>query len=186
MHPSFDTTLNDHLDHGERLLWSGQPRGGVRLCMEDVFLIPFSILWCGFVIFWEASAIGGGAPIFFMVWGVPFILVGLYLVVGRFFVDALSRSHTFYGVTDERILIAGGIFMRQIKSLQLRTLTDLSLTERGDGSGTIKFGPTNALNAFFPASSWPGAGRFAQPSFDLIESAKEVYEIIRKAQKQSD
>jgi hypothetical protein len=182
MFDSAENILSQHLDRGERLLWSGQPRSGIRLRAQDAFLIPFSILWCGFSIFWESSVVQGGAPIFFMLWGVPFVLAGLYIVFGRFIVDARSRARTYYGVTSERILIVSGLFAKQIKSLQLRTLTDVSLTERGDGSGTITFGPMHYMNAFFPSGSWPGAGRFAPPSFDLIESAKVVYDTIRSAQ----
>jgi hypothetical protein len=40
------------------------------------------------------------------------------------------------------------------------------------------------FGAFFPAGgSWPGAGRYAPPGFDMIEQAKEVCDIIRNAQR---
>jgi hypothetical protein len=182
---SAETILCEHLDPGEHLLWSGQPRTGIRLRAQDAFLIPFSMFWCGFAIFWETSVVRTGAPFFFMLWGVPFVLFGLYFVFGRFLTDARGRARTYYGVTNERILIVSGILTRQTKSLQLRTLADVSLTQRGDGSGTITFGSAPYINTFFPAGSWPGAGRYAPPSFDLIERAKDVYDIIRKAQKEA-
>jgi hypothetical protein len=178
-----ETQISSLLDSGETLLWSGQPRGGIRFRAQDVFIIPFSILWCGFAIFWETMVVTHGAPFFFALWGIPFVLIGLYIVFGRFFADAYTRSRTFYGVTSERIIISGGLFSRQLKSLSLRTLTDVSLIQKADGSGTITFGNTNVMNSFFPAGSWPGAGRYAPPSFDMIENAKSVYDIIRQAQK---
>lgn len=180
---SNENILNQHLDPSERLLWSGQPRSGIRFRVQDAFIIPFSILWCGFAIFWEASVILTDAPFFFKLWGLPFVLFGLYFVFGRFIVDARIRGRTFYGVTDERILIVSGLFAQETKSLQLRTLTDVSLTQRSDGSGTITFGPTHYMSAFFPAGSWPGAGRHSTPAFDTIDHAKEAYDIIRKAQR---
>jgi hypothetical protein len=189
MYQSAETILSPQLDSGERLLWSGQPRGGLRLRGQDAFLIPFSILWGGFAISWEymawtgaAKAHGPGAGVF-PLFGVPFVLIGLYLIFGRFFADARARARTFYGVTNERIIIISGLFSQQTKSLQLRTLTDVSLTQRTDGSGTITFGSTPFMNSFLPSGSWPGTGRYAPPSFDLIDSAKEVYDIIRSAQK---
>src|ERR1043165_7297034 len=184
-----ESTLAQHLDSAARLLWSGKPRSDIRLRPQDVYLIPFSLLWGGFAIFWEFMALTqtskapGPVAVVFPLFGLPFVLVGLYLIFGRFFADARSRTRTFYGVTNERIIIVSGLFLQQIKSLQLRTLTDVSLTQRSDGSGTITFGPTHMMNSFFPAGAWPGTGRYASPSFDLIGRAKEVYDIIRNAQK---
>jgi len=177
---ALEDTITPHLDPNERLLWSGQPRGGIRLRAQDALIIPFSLMWCGFAIFWEFMAIRQGAPLFFMLWGIPFVCAGLFFVFGRFFFDAHNRAKTYYAVTDERILIISGIFSKQIKSLPLRTLSDISLNQRSDCSGTISFGPTTP---FFPAAGWPGAGRHVSPSFDFIESVKEVHDIIRNAQR---
>ena len=184
-----ESTFTQWLDAGERLLWSGQPRSGIRLRAQDAFLIPFSLLWGGFAIFWEVMALTatskapGPVAVVFPLFGLAFVFVGLYLIFGRFIVDARSRARTLYGVTSERIIIVSGLFSQQTKSLQLRTLTDLSLTECSDGSGTITFGPTHFMDSFFPVGSWPGRRRYAPPAFDLIERAKEVYEIICKAQR---
>jgi hypothetical protein len=98
-------------------------------------------------------------------------------------VDARIRANTFYGVTSERVIIISGLFSQQTKSLQLRTLTDVSLTQRSGGIGTISFGSNPFMSNYFSGGSWPGSGRYAPPCFDLIDSPKEVYDIIRKAQK---
>ena len=174
--------IEHELNSGERLIWSGRPRQGIRLRPADAFVIPFSILWCGFAIFWEAGVITKGAPFFFRLWGIPFVLIGLYFVFGRFFVDARMRQRTFYGVTNDRIIIITGLFSRQTKSLQLRTLSDISLSERADGSGIVTFGPQHPMAQRLP-SGWPGASQYAAPSFDLIDQAKEVYNLIRQTQK---
>src|SRR5262245_33044685 len=184
MYQSPEATLSQHLDPGERLLWSGQPRRGIQLRGQDAYLIPCSLMWGGFAIFWEymaltqASKAPGPIGIIFPLFGLPFVGIGLYLIIGRFFADARNRARTFYGVTNERIIIISGLFTRQTKSLQLRTLTDVSLTQRNDGSGTITFGPTHFMNSFVPSGAWPGTGRYAPPAFDLIERAREVYDII--------
>jgi hypothetical protein len=94
--------IGREISGGERVLWSGQPRQGIVFRGADLFLIPFSLFWCGFAIFWEWSAVQAPkAPSFFSLFGIPFVAVGLYLVVGRFFVEEKQRSRTFYAVTNE-------------------------------------------------------------------------------------
>jgi hypothetical protein len=179
---STSSEIEREVNSGERLLWSGRPQQGIRLRPSDALMIPFSLLWCGFAVFWEVGVAATKAPFFFKLWGIPFVLVGLYMVFGRFFVEARMRRQTFYGVTSERIIIVTGLFSRQTKSLQLRSLSDISLSERTDGSGTVTFGPQYLMAPRVPAG-WPGAGHYAAPSFDLIDRAKEVYDLIRRTQK---
>ena len=150
----------------------------------DVFMVPFSVLWGGFAIFWEWSVINSDAPAFFVLWGIPFVLVGVYLIVGRFFVEARQRAKTHYAVTNERLLIIAGLFRRTVKSLSLRTLTDVSLTEATNGEGTITFGAASPFSSMFGGlSGWPGMDAYMGPRFEAVPKAKAVYEIIRAAQK---
>jgi Bacterial PH domain len=187
MRPAFDfdarATLENELGPQERLLWAGRPRQGFVLRAADVFLIPFSLLWGGFVVFWEFTAVSNKAPFFFALWGVPFLLAGCYFVFGRFIADARQRAKTSYGLTNERVIIVSGVFRRNVKSLNLRTLTDVSLSERGDGSGTITFGQLPALALSMQGFPWPGMP--VVPSFELIPDAKEVYDTLRTAQRET-
>jgi hypothetical protein len=176
--------ISRELNAGERLLWTGRPRQGVVFRHSDIFLVPFSLLWCGFAIFWEVSVFTSGAPFFFRLWGIPFVLVGLYFVFGRFLVESQQRKKTFYGLSNERVIIVSGLFNRSVKSMNLRTLTDVSLMERSDHSGSITFGQTSSIYSWFGNSSWPGMGQNV-PSFDAVENAKDVYQRIRTAQKEA-
>src|SRR5690242_910458 len=107
-----DSRFQPDLLRGERVLWTGQPDAGRIFSSYDVFAIPFSLLWGGFAFFWEASVLGmgvfgssgGGGPVlsFFALWGIPFVLIGLYMIVGRFFYKAWARKRTWYAVTSTR------------------------------------------------------------------------------------
>lgn len=176
-----ESEIRNEVSKGEKILWTGTPSQGLLFRASDVFMIPFSLLWCGFAIFWETSVITGGAPFFFMFWGIPFVLVGLYIVFGRFILDTKQRQKTFYGLTDNRIIIISGLFSRKVKSLNLRTLSDISLSEKSDKKGTITFGPTNYMASMFGGMQWPGMPA-TSPSFELIPNAKMVYDKIRVAQ----
>lgn len=159
----------------ERVRWQGQPRQGVMFRTQDLFVVPFSLLWCGFAIFWEATVIASGAPFFFKLFGVPFVLVGLYFVIGRFFIEAYQRKRTWYTLTDQRALITGGWPTTSERSIDLRATPDITL-ESGKGSmGTITFGGTNNTSfTFFNR----GRRRDMPPAFEAIADAASVYRMI--------
>jgi Bacterial PH domain len=189
--------LDAMLDPGERLLWSGQPKQGVRLQAGDVFLIPFSLMWGGFALFWEAGVLGlihldskrpaNHPPIFMAVFGIPFVVIGLYMIFGRFFFDAASRKRTWYGITDRRLIILKSLFGTKILSYDYATLTNLNLVERGDRSGDVLFGASGfGGTANFGGASWPQSNRnVAVPGFYLLPGAREVYNQIRSVQQQA-
>jgi hypothetical protein len=168
------------LDRGERQLWVGAPRRGIVFRGSDIFLIPFSLLWAGFAVFWEASVLRTGAPGPFAFFGVPFVLIGLYMTVGRFIADAWRRNRTSYVLSTDRVIIQSG---GSVKSLALRTLSDLTVTERRDGTGTITFGAVSFPMALYAGTLWPGVTQ--PPALELIPNARAVYTQIREAQQAS-
>ncbi len=177
-------TFREELSAGERILWSGQPKQGFMLRPSDAFMIPFSLLWGGFAIFWESMVVVGGAPFFFMLWGIPFVLMGLYMIAGRFFVDAKQREKTYYALTNERVIILSGLFGRNVRMLSLKTLSDINISVKNDSSGTITFGPSHPMASWYSGFAWPGTGKYTAPAFEMIDNAKQVYELLRKAQRE--
>ncbi len=184
MENELQAVIQEELTSGERLIWTGRPKQGVIFRSHDLFFIPFSLLWCGFAIFWETMAILmnvndiGIIGIIFPIFGLPFVLVGLYLVFGRFFYDAKKRRNTFYGLTDKRIIIITDVFCKIIKTIELKTLTEISIKAKKDGSGTICFGNIDLLYSMFLMSRFP-APDTSTPRLDMIENVREVYNMIR-------
>jgi hypothetical protein len=175
--------LARELGGGERLLWSGQPLPGLRFQRSDLFLVPFSLFWCGFVFFAVASAFQKSDPPALLLFLLLFVVTGLYLVAGRFFFDAWRRARTHYAVTSERVLIVDAAPGRKVTSLALSDLRELTLQERGSGVGTISFG-RGGLGALFGAiEGWPGAERHLPPRFRLLLEARRVHDLIRTAQR---
>ena len=176
--------IRQELRPQEQLLWSGEPGRGLALRSGDVMMIPFSLMWGGFAIFWESIAIRSNAP-FMWLWGIPFVLVGLYMIVGRFFVDAWQRERTTYGVTSERIIIVSNFINRKVKSLNLRTLPEMTLDQKSDGSGTITFGAVDKMSRWDPNGLAGRRSRSESPRLEMLVDAKKVYEIIREAQRRA-
>jgi hypothetical protein len=148
-------------------------------------MIPFSLLWGGFAIFWEYSAYTSGAPAFFLLFGSVFVVVGLYFIFGRFIADSLKRRSTYYGVTNDRVVILSEFPVRKLKSLNLRTLSDITFSNKSDGTGSITFGPQALMAPWMGGMSWPGMGQYQGPEFELIKNVKAVYETVRDAQKKA-
>ena len=94
--PQAAAKVQPELMSGESLYWAGMPNRGVIFHSDDWTMVPFSLLWGGFAIFWETGALGywgkgprGGVPSLFMaIWGIPFIVIGQYMIWGRFLYDA--------------------------------------------------------------------------------------------------
>jgi hypothetical protein len=110
--------------------------------------------------------------------------MGLYIVLGRFFADAYQRANTYYGVTNQRVLIITRGIGGKVKSLNLRGLSDISFSGSSNGRGVIQFGTTPwSVSNVFGNSGWPGLP--SAPRFELADEAKRVYELIRQAQQKT-
>lgn len=177
-----ETELRPHLSSGERFIWTGRPKTGIVFRPSDAFMIPFSLFWGGFAVFWEVGVIATGAPFFFKLWGIPFVLVGIYLIIGRFFADARKRANTIYGITQDRILIKSGIFNRDIQSLNIKTLSEINLSQKSDNSGTITLGPTYSMTFMMQRKDSNAANQV--PCLEFIDDVKEVYDKIIALQMQ--
>ena len=174
--------ITDVLDRGERVIWSGQPRQGLMLRGSDGFAIPFALVWTSIPLVGALSTLTGPKSNPFALLPIlPFVLVGLYLLVGRFFVDAAQRRRTYYALTNERIVIVSGLSSRSVRSLALRSLEQVDVSERASGQGTITFG--RSASGSFALAGWPGMKSYQAPAFEMIADAAAVAKLIRDAQR---
>jgi hypothetical protein len=171
--------LTGRLLEGEKIVWWGQPAQGLLFTARDWLLRPFSLLWGGFAVFWESSVLATGAPIFMKLWGVPFVLIGLYLVAGRFLLDSWTRRRMLYAVTNQRILILRNRPFAKFTALVLDRIPDVNLNENGNGSGTIRFGMVSSYWSGREFSGWaPSLDR--APQFIAIKDARRVFDHIQR------
>ncbi|WP_433599208.1 hypothetical protein ACQPXH_26610 [Nocardia sp. CA-135953] len=141
-------------------------------------IFPFTLVWCGFAVFWEIGAVAAGAPVLFPLWGGMFVMVGLYMVAGRFIVDARRRARTFYGVSNRRIIIVSHFLGYKVQTFNPRTLEQVLITEHSGGKGTISLAATSLFDRRRNIVLWTGASPV--PAFEMIEHATNVYELIER------
>jgi len=175
------------LSGDESILWTGQPNPKVIFRREDIFRIPFSLMWGGFAIFWEAMVLGlhpwGGeakAPFdwFFVLWGIPFVLVGQYMIWGRFVYDAWKKRRIFYAVTTRRVLaLDTSRRARRLSAAFIDQLPVIRKTVRSDGIGSLAFGPVPP-NARQSHIVWNQYHVGAVPVFRDIDGAENVYRLV--------
>jgi len=174
--------INDEVSSEEKLLWSGQPRLGLKLNSRDIFIIPFSLLWSipVFAMFFSDDFdFLQNAPSLFALFPLIFLIAGSYLVFGRFLHDAWRRSRIVYGLTDKRAIIISG---SKIKSMSISASTEVQFKPHKKGRASIQFGPSGSIFSMDfsqQLSMWNGAP-FA-PTFECIENGDRVYRQIKES-----
>lgn len=172
-----DDSLKGSLLEGEEVLWSGKPAAGRLFHSRDLFLVPFSLLWTAFAVRWEFSAMRIGEP-FLMLWGLPFIAIGLYLAAGRFLLQYLWKKKTVYAVTTKRVLRIRGNHTDFLTYAQIPSVTKSA--GRG-GSGSLFFGNAPVLSQGADADSPLRTHRYrgSRVQSFYMEDVPEVERVYR-------
>jgi hypothetical protein len=158
--------IDPELLAGETLRWADIPNARVIFHAEDWASIPFSLMWTGFVIFWECKALGLiGAPksfdSFSAIWGIPFLLFGNYIVWGRFIHDAWLKRRTYYAITNRRALVLQEGWVRRLASTFPHELS--TIHREGIQTGTLWLGPK------YPVIGPRGSKKRSMSRFDVEE-----------------
>lgn len=164
----------DELLPGEEVLWEGRPSCYRLLRYRDIILIPFSLVWCGGVIILEILALGSQRPnsILVKLFWIPFVCIGLYMLVGRFIHMWYIRKHTWYALTSKRILILNS---KNIVVLPYQKISYLDKRVNYEGRGTLYFERMEwyhlKFSPFFPMKSI---------AFEDVAHADIAYGIIQE------
>ncbi len=146
--PDLDAILRRELMTGERILWSGQPNPRKLYAAFAMWL--FAIPWTAFALFWESMALfmlwGGTTKtpaaitwsfgIVFPLFGLPFVVVGFYMLAMPFQVIGKARR-TVYALTDRRVLRLTAGRNREAQSVMLGQMGPITVKAGSDGYGTL-------------------------------------------------
>ena len=191
------------LEPGERILWQGRPDASVvwadllaAQTLFGLFVTVFALFWIGAAaamtgsIGWSDSwfdLIGMVFPLF----GVPFVGVGLYMVVGRLFHDAFRRGRTWYTLSDQAAYVATDMLgKRALRRHDIDRMDRLELDDSRPGS--VWFGQDRQLRHvhFRARDGFPGRTHsyvhLAPVGFERIADARAVYGMIRDLRPETD
>jgi hypothetical protein len=192
--PEVSSRLQPELLTGETFLWTGRPNPSVVFHSDDWYLVPFSLLWGGFAIFWEAGVLGywgsgakHGTPSSFMaLWGIPFVVIGQYFIWGRFLRDAWLKRRTFYAVTNRRVLVMQEGWKKKTSWAYISSIPTVG--REGSNIGTLWFGPK------FPVMGGRGQNKRAMSRFSIgavpvfadIDDLDSVYRMVLNLRERAD
>ena len=166
---------------GERVRWTGRPGRGLLFVWSDLFVVPFTFVWCAGAssVFWSGRRPLAEQPFPFLLIPFLFVGVGLFMAVGRFAFDMWLRARTSYVVTDRRVFIDRDLPFGRSIVLTLAQLQDVRLRRMRGGRGTIAFGdrPSILGNRGF-GSMVPSLD--PTPQLLMIDDATTVYTLIQR------
>jgi hypothetical protein len=124
------------------------------------------------------------SSVFFPLWGVPFVLIGLYFLVGRLFVRRWLRARTLYAVTDRRAIVIAPSWARResTTSVWLSSYPPVESRLASDGRGTLWIGSLGPARWLGSEPAWPGGRSMTANAVVLadIRDAAGVYATIRR------
>jgi len=177
-----DKQLQHELLEGEELIWTDKAGTGIRFVLRDIILIPFGIIFFVGSLIWESIVLLGMPVLYkiaFSLIGIPFILMGFYLLIGRFWIDSKRRGKTFYGITQKRLIIKVIKHPAIVEVFNITTLSAMEINEKPDGSGTIK------LDSDPPYySAWKTGYTYRKTAWAIesVQNIRSIYDLILQQQ----
>jgi hypothetical protein len=165
------------LDPGERLIWSGQPQPAPYALKKGGLTGLFGIPFFAFAVFWTSMASSftsgeKGPPRYFWLWGVPFLGVGLGLVLSPLW-HFVRAGRTTYTLTSRRAVIDTTGPLARRTSVPLDQIPFVELQPGGAGHVLFREVATASRHSFSTAST-------TKDGFIAIAEAERVERLLRE------
>lgn len=184
---TIEDLFKTELMNDETILWVGQPDPRKVFTRLDLFLVPITTLWCGFAIYWEFRALlilnqfHRKQDFFSPVFGFLFVMIGLYLAVGRFFYKKWQKQKTYYALTNQRVLLwYKSSQTTKFQELWVEQISSIHKSIDSKGIGTILFGNNPMFGSFYGNTGLDFLTSQYQETlaFYDIPDAQETYKLI--------
>jgi len=176
--------MNNLLKSNERVLWSGKPVKSAFIT-TGLVSIPFGLIFLGFSLFWVFSAASAGAPGFFTLFGLPFVLIGIGLTFGPTIWQLLRYRNTEYVITDQRVITQTGAIGLDTRFVDFDKIQEVYV-KIGFADKLFKAGSVYVLTAgsnvfgYRGRSGYGGSGGM-RPSLGALREPYKVHKILQEA-----
>lgn len=172
--------LAPFLHPDETLLWVGQPYT-TRSFRPNPFMVIFMLFWFGFAVFWTVTASAAGG--FFGLFGIPFLLIGGFMLYTLLIGQKKQLKQTVYAVTSRRaIILSTDRKGTGCTEFLFSRLSHVTMDEVSGTTGTIRFLPEMPYyGASYESPRMrrnQAAGVELRSAFLAIDSVQEVYRLI--------
>jgi len=182
----FLSKLDKLLNANEKVLWSGKPVKKAFI-LPALGSIPFGLFFLGFFIFWLWGASSAGAPAFFTLFGLPFILVGFGITFDPSVWQLMRYRNTEYMITDKRIITQTGAIGLDTRFVDFDKIQEvyvkIGIFDRLFGTGTL-YAMTAGFSSFGPSGSYGygyGGMHGFRPSLAALKEPYQVQKLLQEA-----
>jgi len=172
--------VDSEVEQGEHILWTGQPTPA-RLARTALPMTFFGLFFGGFAVFWIWGAATGmshhsvqssGPGAFFPLFGLPFFLIGLGMVLSPLYLYN-SGKRTVYAITEKRAIIISGGSKKTVQSYYGRDMSTVERTDLANGTGDVVFARKFTSNSNQNSTSTP-------VGFYGVANVREAETLIHK------
>jgi hypothetical protein len=172
--------IERELEPGEFIQWVEQPLPRFFTGQSATYFL-MGIPFTAFAIFWMCGAAGFKVPDLrerikfehlFALWGVPFILVGLWMLSSPLR-EWLKAFRTVYLITDKRAISIESGWFTTIRNYTPAQLKDIYRKERQDGTGDVVI--TTRLRRGNEGNSW-----IEEIGFMNIRNPREAERLLQQ------
>lgn len=167
--------VEGELEPDERIVWQARPMRG-RFALRIWPLVAFGAFWTAGCIYGLVSTLrmssgAGGGPDPFLLFEMPFLLIGIAMLCSPLWMLFKARR-TAYVITERRAILFDGGLSTTIRTFDPPQLDNLEFRRRRDGTGDIILGRKTLRDVDGDVQSWPFG-------FFCIPDVKETEKLLR-------
>ena len=180
--------LDNLLNEEEIVLWRGKPVKKAFI-LPGLASIPFGFIFLGFSIFWMWGAVSAGAPGFFTVFGLPFVLIGFGLTFGPSLWQLMRFRNTEYMITNKRIITQTGAIGLDTRFVDFEKIQEvyvkIGIIDRLFGTGSL-YAMTAGFSGFLSSPGYRYGGFYgSRPSLAALKDPYKLQKLLQGAIEES-